>query len=99
MFGHPFNEVLKRSTANIGDKVFITGQLGKSRQGLKDWNSKRETSFISNFFYPKPKFEFAKIISDHATSCIDISDGLYSDLNQIVLVQKLEQKYLLRKFQ
>ena len=39
VFGYPFNEVLKRSTAKIGDKVFITGQLGKSRQGLKDWNS------------------------------------------------------------
>ena len=62
MFGYPFNEVLKRSTANIGDKVFITGQLGKSRQGLKDWNSKRET-FIRNF-YPKPKFEFAKLFQN-----------------------------------
>ena len=97
VFGHPFNEVLKRSTANIGDKVFITGQLGKSRQGLKDWNSKRETSFVSNFFYPKPKFEFAKIISDHATSCIDISDGLYSDLNQICFSSKVGAKIFIEK--
>ena len=88
---------MKRSTANIGDKVFITGQLGKSRQGLKDWNSKRETSFIRNFFYPKPKFEFAKIISDHATSCIDISDGLYSDLNQICFSSKVGAKIFIEK--
>ena len=81
----------------IGDKVFITGQLGKSRQGLKDWNSKRETSFIRNFFYPKPKFEFAKIISDHATSCIDISDGLYSDLNQICFSSKVGAKIFIEK--
>ena len=97
VFGHPFGKVMKRSTANIGDKVFITGQLGKSRQGLKDWNSKKETSFVNNFFYPKPKFEFAKIISEHATSCIDISDGLYSDLNQICFSSGVGAKIFIEK--
>ena len=36
-----------------------------------------------DFLRPKPRFQKAKELSDFATSCIDISDGLIKDLGDI----------------
>ena len=78
---------LKRSGAKVGDLIFLTGTLGKAK-GLElikenmaqiDLTSKFVKKFESNL-----NFEFAAEISAIANSCIDVSDGLISDLGHIL---------------
>lgn len=67
------NQVLLRRGARVGDRIFVTGSLGRS---LK---TGRHLSFI-------PRVKEAQYIMKHfrATSMIDISDGLAGDLGHIL---------------
>ncbi len=60
-----------RSTAKVGDAVFVTGTLGGSRKG-------RHLTFI-------PRVREARLLTQkfRLTSMIDLSDGLAGDLGQI----------------
>jgi len=83
VFGFLFNEPLKRSGAIPGDKIYVTGTLGKGRQGLEDFRKNINSEFSKKFKKPEPQFIKSKHISNLASSCIDISDGLIKDLSSI----------------
>ena len=83
VFGYVDGNILKRNSAEPEDDIYITGQLGKGRKGLDDWNNNKKSSFINNYFRPKVNFEESRYISKFASSCIDISDGLMKDLTSI----------------
>ena len=85
---------LKRSGAKEGDLIFLTGTLGQAKKGLElikenmaqiDLNS----NFVKKFLSPKLNFEFAAELSCIANSCIDVSDGLISDLGHILEASKV----------
>ena len=79
VFGYPFKKPIPRSGAKLGDSIYVTGQLGKAKQGLNDWLNKKDSIYCNDYLRPKPQFQKAKEISGFATSCIDISDGLIKD--------------------
>ncbi len=83
VFGYAHDKIVLRSNAKIGDLIYITGPLGEGRQGLIDWKNNKKSSYIKNFFNPKIPFNKSKYISQYASSCIDISDGLMKDLGSI----------------
>ena len=79
---------MKRSGAKIGDKIFVTNELGLAKKGLEEINlNPKEINFSSKnvikFIRPKLYFNFGQEISHFVNSCIDISDGLLSDLGHI----------------
>ena len=82
VFGYPYKKPLLRSNAKPNDLVYVSGPLGKARRGLIECNEKK-SKYHSNFFRPKVRFDVSEYISDFATSCIDISDGLIKDLGSI----------------
>ena len=85
------NEILYRSGARPGDKIYLTGTVGDSSAGLKIL--KNEISppnsigghFIKAHNEPKPLIETGRIIATSrlASAMIDLSDGLLSDLGHI----------------
>jgi thiamine-monophosphate kinase len=85
------NEVLYRSGARPGDKLFLTGSVGDSSAGLKILQHEIRspesigTHFIKALNEPKPLVEIGRFIatSGLATAMIDLSDGLLSDLGHI----------------
>ena len=83
VFGYPFKKPIPRNGAKLGDSIYVTGQLGKAKQGLNDWLNKKDSIYCNDYLRPKPQFQKAKELSDFATSCIDISDGLIKDLGDI----------------
>ena len=92
VFGYIDENILTRSNAKPGDNIYITGQLGRGRQGLIDWSNDKKSSFVQHYFRPKINFNKSKYISGLASSCIDISDGLMKDLGSICKLSKVGAK-------
>ena len=89
VFGYAYENNILRSTAKVGDLIFITGPLGEGRRGLEDWKNNKKTEFVKKFFNPKVDFDKSKFISKYANSCVDISDGLIKDLTSICEFSKV----------
>ncbi len=87
-------KMVKRSTANVGDRIFVSGTLGDAALGLKlmqDSNLQQrwqldheETKYlIHRYCHPIPRGGFNPLIKEHASAAIDVSDGLISDLENL----------------
>lgn len=89
-----------RSTAKEGDLIFVTGELGGAAAGLQllDSGEKFEKSKYTNLLLrqlkPQPQTEVGQFLSAKklATSMIDLSDGLSSDLAHICQGSKVGAK-------
>jgi len=85
--------MVKRSGANTGDLIFVSGTLGDSALGLKilqDQDMGDENEFLINrHLHPLPRLTLGRELAAEqiATSMIDISDGLLLDLQRITVMQ------------
>jgi thiamine-monophosphate kinase len=98
-------KAILRSGAKVGDLIFVTGELGGASAGLKlleeginfetakTWQSK----LIRRQLSPLPKNSFGLKLSKFATSMIDISDGISSDLIHICESSKVGAKIYAEK--
>jgi len=76
---------IKRSGAQVGDKVYVSGCLGDGAGALPIvLNDPLIRSGLAQHFYkPLPRIDFGQSILPYATSALDISDGLIQDLGHI----------------
>ncbi|MEH6639575.1 MAG: thiamine-phosphate kinase [Porticoccaceae bacterium] len=88
---------LTRSGANVGDKVFVSGSLGRGTAGLSVVQSSSQhasTQYTSTrlsaenkmedfFWRPEPRVQLGQHLRHIASAMIDISDGLVADLGHI----------------
>ena len=90
---------VKRSGAAPGDQIFVTGSLGGAAAGLRlvergahlaeqnfhDEDSQKLDHVLLRQLRPEPRIGWGIVLGDEklATSMIDISDGLSSDLNHL----------------
>jgi len=94
-----------RSTAQPDDLIFVTGELGGAAAGLQllESGEKFEKSKYKNLLLrqlaPNPQIEIGQILSQKnlATSMIDLSDGLSSDLLHICQESKVGAKIYTEK--
>lgn len=93
----PANNVLKRSGAQPGDKIYVTGTLGDAGLALqlinnniaysgceKNLTEKDKQFIFQRFNRPEPKIAAGLALRHIANSAIDISDGLAADLKHIL---------------
>jgi thiamine-monophosphate kinase len=76
----PPGKALLRSTAKIGDLIYVTGTLGDAGAALSLPNE----YFLPKLNHPTPRIQEGLALRDIATSAIDISDGLAADLGHIL---------------
>jgi thiamine-monophosphate kinase len=86
----PIGKALKRSGAQAGDDIWVSGNLGSAALGLAHLQDKvrlkdptLQTS-IHALYRPAPRVNLGLQLREIATSCIDISDGLLADLGHIL---------------
>ncbi|NQY51227.1 MAG: thiamine-phosphate kinase [Piscirickettsiaceae bacterium] len=84
---------LRRNGAQVGDLIYVSGTLGNAGMALqlKLHRLSCEGLTLSDKHYlvrclekPTPRIELSEFLLDYATSAIDISDGLSSDLMHIL---------------
>jgi len=91
----PANQVLLRSGARVGDKVYLTGPVGLAglalwgRQHGVDLYAEAAQSLYKALDCPEPQVEAGMHLRTVATSAIDISDGLIADLGHICALSKV----------
>jgi thiamine-monophosphate kinase len=84
----PKGDALRRSGAAAGDALYVTGQLGGAAAELATL-AKRQRRILSvatteghPHLFPEPRLDVGESLQRRklATACIDVSDGLSSDL-------------------
>ena len=90
---------VKRTGANPGDQIFVTGSLGAAAAGLRliergahlaeqnlgDEDSQKLDHVLLRQLRPEPRVGWGIVLGEErlATAMIDLSDGLSSDLNHL----------------
>ncbi len=91
---NPKGKSLRRSGANAGDLIYVTGNLGAAAYALRHiqdsvlFPAPTEIE-IQRLNCPVPRIRTGTVLRDIATSCIDISDGLLADLGHILNASKV----------
>jgi len=88
----PVGAGLRRSGARLGDLVYVTGSLGDAAAGLQVLLNECpehlcedvRAQLLEAFFVPESRVEAGQVLRKFASSCIDLSDGLASDLRHIL---------------
>ena len=78
--------------------IFVSGIIGNAYLGLKELGDNLGTdSFSKAYLEPKAHIDLGLKLSDIASACIDISDGLLQDLNLICQSSNLGAEIYLEK--
>ncbi|USD65869.1 thiamine-phosphate kinase [Vibrio sp. SCSIO 43136] len=86
----PQGEALRRDGAQMGDWIYVTGNLGDAAAGLEVIldESKRSAPHAETLeyrhYHATPRLLAGAALRKVASSCLDISDGLVSDLGHIL---------------
>ena len=95
-------KIIYRNKAKIGDDIYVTGNLGDSYIGLKvlkksiKINKRLGNYFKKKYYYIDLNIKFIRKLLSLANTSIDISDGLFTDLDKLINKQKLSYKLYLK---
>jgi thiamine-monophosphate kinase len=84
-FGTVRGEPLRRSGAQPGQGIYVTGTLGDARAGLDllRQNPAAEGPLVSRYLLPEPRVALALLLAPYLTAGLDVSDGLVGDLGHL----------------
>ena len=87
----PKGKALRRSRAKAGDVLYVTGALGGAAAEFS-LLSKKPRAFAKAtagpHLFPEPRIAVGKTLRKIATACIDVSDGLSTDLSHLCAESK-----------
>jgi thiamine-monophosphate kinase len=86
----PEGKALIRSGARAGDWIYVTGSLGDSALGLDiirgelKARAEHKEYLVNRHYHPSPRVLAGQSLRGLASSAIDLSDGLLSDIKHIL---------------
>lgn len=91
VFGEvPAAQAPRRSAAQVGDDIYVSGQLGDARLALEvfrgRWSASAEVfeRARARMERPTPRVALGLALRGHIHACADVSDGLLGDLGHIL---------------
>jgi len=101
------SKLLKRSGAQVGDAIFVSGTLGDAGAALP-WALKgkrpdgecsdNEKHLLTAYYSPTPQIKLGQWLTHHGvTTAIDISDGLLADLSHILTASDVGARIDIKK--
>lgn len=91
----PANDFVTRQGAQVGDRIFVSGQVGTAAlalaaiQGQVKLSAEQTRVCLPALNRPKPVLALIPLLRAFATAAIDISDGLSADLGHILQQSKV----------
>ena len=86
----PLNSALRRSSAQVGDLIFVSGRIGDAGVGLRvlqknrpDDDDDEQRNAVERYRRPRPRLALGAALRGVAHACIDVSDGLVADLGHL----------------
>ena len=95
----PQGAALRRDGAGAGDGIWVSGFLGDAAAGLDvlkqrleapGANESSEEALLRRFCYPQPRIELGIRLRGIASACMDLSDGLMTDLPRLLRCSGLQ---------
>lgn len=90
------NKYKLRSTAKVGDGIYVSGDVGSAAVGhayFQKWR-RVENNYVQAFKNPRPRLYLAEILGSFTKvhAMIDLSDGLVQDLTHVLRSSKVAAK-------
>jgi len=91
----PKGRMVRRTTAQAGDVICVTGTIGDAALGLKlrsspvwaDGLPPEDVTFLADrYLHPQPRHRLAPVLCRYARAAMDVSDGLAGDLAKMMRV-------------
>jgi thiamine-monophosphate kinase len=79
----PAGTMVKRSGAQQGDRVFVSGTIGDAALGLRLRGAQCPKHLQLRYLQPQPRTALTEAVRAHATASMDVSDGLVGDLAKL----------------
>ena len=84
----PKGKAVLRSGARVGDRIFVSGELGGSAAAVLQMTNRKKKVTAHDYprhFYPEPRIELGRMLREKslASAMIDTSDGLSTDLSHL----------------
>ena len=77
---------IRRSGAEVGDTIFVSGTVGDAAAGLELMSMGKPDEFLTQrFLRPQARLDLGQSLVGVASAAIDISDGLYGDLQKLLV--------------
>jgi len=92
----PAGQGIRRSTAQPGDIVFVSGAVGDAMLGLQRMKEGADTrdELVRKFQLPQPRLSLGLALRRVATAMADVSDGLIADLGHICSASELNARLM-----
>jgi thiamine-monophosphate kinase len=78
---------LRRSGARPGDALYVSGWPGEAAAGLealrRDAQADAADPLVRRYRYAEPRLELGRALRGRASAAMDVSDGLYGDLQKL----------------
>lgn len=91
----PAGGIVRRGTAQVGDRICVSGTIGDAALGLllrrpdaPGWagglgTADRDT-LVDRYRHPRPRIDLAPVLRRFARAAMDVSDGLAGDLTKML---------------
>ena len=96
-------KIIFRNNTKINDDIYVTGNLGDSFIGLNVINKKinlkrnKNNYFLDKYYKPDVQIKLVDKLLKFSNSSIDISDGLFADLEKMINSQNVNYEIHLDK--
>ena len=80
-------QALRRSGARPGDLLYVSGSPGEAAAGLellrRDPTADAHDRLVSRYRFAEPRLALGRALRGRASAAMDVSDGLYGDLQKL----------------